>query len=433
MDGPFDAAIVAGLAEALRLDPTLAAEPERLRRALADLAPGDERGGWLLTCGATAGVPALIKQGLSAEAHARLSELTACRADAVAWTVAAWAQVLAGDDGDGPAALPGEADWLDDVESAAASGAASPAEEPGTPTALRVALWPDGTPMLAAVTMQGTFVVDGVDAYRRWRRVATVRAPLSRDVALCLEPMPGRVVWTDHDGVHARSIRRHGGQLLLGDPRMIAVPSAGGQARYPVAALGDPAGDLSVLWTADRLDLTLTEERSWGTSPASARLPRACGAGERLDGLHWCLETERTGWLLCRTDRGRLLAASWDVGLNEAGEWVDLEPPAVPVTAALACVGQVPFAIAATQHGDLLSLNVRRAAAGDAGWHSVDRPVQVSAAPPPRVIAAGARYADRAGPGWLALAGSAGTWAMPVTRSGDILECGSPASVWTGE
>ncbi len=433
MDGPFNMATVTGLAEALRLDPTLAAEPERLRRALDDLAPGDERGGWLLTCGAMAGVPALIKQGLSAEAHARLSELTACRADAVAWTVAAWARVLTGDDGDGPAGLPDEADGLDDVEQAAVSGVMSPAEEPGTPTALRVALWPDGAPMLAVVTMQGIFVVDGVDAYRRWRRVATVRAPLSRDVALCLEPVPGLVVWTDHDGVHARSARRHGGELLLGDPRMIAVPPADGQARYPVAALGDPAGDLSVLWTADRFDLTLTEQRSWVTSPASVRLPRACGAGERLDGLHGCLETERTGWLLCLTDRGRLLAASWDVSLNEAGGWIDLEPPAVPVTAALACVGQVPFAIAATRYGDLLSLNVRRAAAGDAEWHSVDRPVQVSAAPPPRVIAAGARYANPTGPGWLALAGSAGTWAMPVTRSGDVLECGSPANVWTGE
>ena len=432
MDAPFDAATVTGLAEALRLDSTLAAEPERLRRALADLAPGDEQGGWLLTSGAIAGVPALIEQGLIAEAHARLSELSAGRADAVTWTVSAWAQVLSGGTADGPAGLPGETGWLDDQQPAAGESA-SQAEEPGTPTALRVALWPDGTPVLVAVTMRGIFVVDGVNAFGRWRRVATVRAPLSRDVALCLEPTPGRVVWTDHDGVHARSLRRHGGQLLLGESRMIAVPPAGAQARYPVAALSTPDGDLSVLWTADRLELTLTEDRTWGIVPAAGRLPRACGAGERLDSLHWSLETAQTGWLLCRSDRGRLLAAHWDVGLNEPGGWVDLEPPAVPVAATLACVGQAVFAIAATQHGDLLSLEVRGAVDGDAGWHSVDRPVQVTASPPPRVIAAGARYDHSAAPGWLALAGSGGTWAMPVTRSGSLLECGSPANIWTGE
>ncbi len=49
--------MAAGLAQALRLDPTLAAEPDRLRRALADLAPFDERGGWLLALGAAAGGP----------------------------------------------------------------------------------------------------------------------------------------------------------------------------------------------------------------------------------------------------------------------------------------------------------------------------------------------------------------------------------------
>ncbi len=442
MDGPFDKATVAGLAEALRLDPTLAGEPERLRRALADLAPDDERGGWLLALAAAAGVPALLGQGLVAEAHARLCDLAACRADAAAAAVEAWARALdgaaeAGEFAADEVAAGGGENWPEGVlaglDPDAGGAAAGPGEQPGMPTALRVALWPDGGPVLAAVTMQGVFVVDGVQAYGRWRRVADVRAPLSRDAALALETVPGRVAWTDHDGVRVRALRRRGARLVLGEPRVLAVPPDGAQARYPVAVLGQPGGDLSVLWTQDRLHLTLTEDRAWGTRTQPGLVPGACGAGERLNGLHWCLETEQTGWLLCRTDRGRLLAARWDVPLNEAGHWADLEPPAVPVAATLVCVGEVVFAVAATQQGDLLSLDVRGALSGYAGWHSVDRPAQVSAAPPPRVLASGARRDRPALPGWLALAGPGGVWAMPVTRSGDTLECGNPANVWTGE
>lgn len=84
MDGPFELATTAALAEVLRLDPRLAAEWERLRRALADLVPSDERGGWLLALGAAAGVPALVERRHMAEAWARLSDLAACPADAVA-------------------------------------------------------------------------------------------------------------------------------------------------------------------------------------------------------------------------------------------------------------------------------------------------------------------------------------------------------------
>jgi hypothetical protein len=443
MDGPFDKATVAGLAEALRLDPTLAGEPERLRRALADLAPQDERGGWLLALGAAAGVPALLGRDLIAEAHARLCDLAACRADAAAWTVEAWARALgheaaggefAGDEQVGAGAAGGWPEaMLADLDPDAGGAAPGPAEQPGIPTALRIALWPDGEPVLAAVTMQGVFVVGSVQAYGRWRRVADVRAPLSRDVALALETVPGGVLWTDHDGVRVRALRRHGARLVLGEPRVLAAAPDGVQARYPVAALAQPGGDLSVLWTPDRLNLTLTEDRAWGTGTQPGPVPNACGDGERLNGLHWCLETEQTGWLLCTTDRGRLLAARWDVPLNEAGQWIDLEPPAVPVAAALACVGEVVFAVATTPRGDLLSLDIRGALGGYADWHSLDRPAQVSAAPPPRVLAAGARR-DRPGlPGWLALAGPGGVWAVPVTRSGDILVCGNPANVWTGE
>lgn len=433
MDGPFDPATAAGLSEVLRLDPTLAAEPERLRRALADIAPFDERGGWLLTLGAAAGVPALLEQGLFAEARARLSDLTACRADAAAWTVAAWSRALGGEPLDGDALPAGDELAFGELAPAADGAESGPAEEPGLPTALRVALGPDGGPVFAAVTMRGVFVVDGVQAYGRWRRVATVRAPLSRDVALALETAPGRVLWTDHDGVRVRTLRRDGVRLVLGEPRVLAVPQDGEQARYPMTALAHPDGDLSVLWASDRLSLALTEDRAWGTGTQIAPVPGPCTDGERLGGLHWCLETQQTGWLLCRTDRGRLLAARWDVTMNEAGQWHNLEPPAALVAAALASVGEAVFAIAVTPQGDLLSLDVRTAVSGLGEWHSIDRPAQVSAAPPPRVLAAEARHGRPDLPGWLALSGPGGVWAMPVTRSGDILRCGAPANIWTGE
>jgi hypothetical protein len=426
VDGPFDTTTASALAEALRLDPTLAAEPERLRRALADLAPADERGGWLLALGAAAGLPALIGQGEAAQAHARLRDLCACRADAANWTVSAWALALARDL---PAGVWGPAAAADEPD----SEPDGPSEDPGPPTALRVAVGPDGGLVVAAVTARGVFAVDGVQASARgrWRRVAAVRAPLARDVAL--EPRAGLVVWTDHDGVRARALRRDGPRLGLGDPWLLAWPPAGEQARYPVAAFGHPDGGLCVLWTSDRLDLALAEERAWGTGRGAAPIPRACGDGERLAGLDWCLETSRTGWLLCRTDRGRLLAARWDLTVNECGGWFELTPPAAPVAAAVACLHAVPFAIAATAEGQLLSVDVRAAADGWAQWHSVDRPGEVRRQPPARVLAADAPHDRPADPGWLALAGNAGVWAMPVTVDADIIECGTPVPVWTGE
>jgi hypothetical protein len=432
MDGSFEPATVAALAEVLRLDPTLAAEPERLRRALADLVPFDERGGWLLALGAAAEVPALVERGHAVEARARLSDLAACRADAAAWTVMAWSRALDGDAAAGDVQPEGEPGF-DEDDPITAGAEPGPVEVPGLPTALCVALGPDGAPVLAAVTMQGVFAVDGVQAYGRWRRVATVSAPLSRDVTLALQTAPGRVLWTDHDGVHVRTLRGDGARLVLGAPRVLAVPPDGEQARYPMAALAYPDGDLSVLWTSDRLGLTLTEDQAWDTGPRITPVPGPCEGGERLGGLHWCLETEQTGWLLCRTDRERLLAARWDVTMNEAGPWHDLEPPAAPVAAALASADDAVFAVAATAHGDLLSLEVRAAVSGSGEWHSIDRPAQVSAAPPPRVLAAGARHGRPDLPAWLALSGPGGVWAMPVTRSGDILQCGAPAHIWTGE
>ncbi len=429
MDGPYDTTTAGALAQALRLDPTLAAEPERLRRALADLAPADERGGWLLSLGAAAGLPALLERGEAAEAHARLSDLYACRTAAASWAVSAWARALNHDLCDDESDVPATADDEPDSEST------GPSEEPGPPTALHLTVRPDGGPVLAAVTTGGVFVIDGVQAPARgrWRRVATVRAPLSRDVALALEPPPGLVVWTDHDGVRVRALRLGGARPGLGDPRLLAVPPAGGQARYPVAAFGHPDGGLCVLWTSDRTDLALAEERAWGPVQGAAPIPRACDDGEKLTGLDWCRQTSRTGWLLCRTDRGRLLAARWDLTVNECGGWFDLNPPAVPVTAALACLRTASFAIAATAGGQLLSMDVGAAADGWAQWHSVDRPEEIRRQPPARILAADAAYDRPDDPGWLALAGSGGVWAMSVTTAGDVIECGTPVSVWTGE
>ena len=373
-------------------------------------------------------MPELVERGHVIEARARLSDLTACRADAAAWTVAAWSRALDGEPPDGD--LP-ERRRRPVLRIHGWRGVRQ-AEKPGLPTALRVAVGPDGRPVLAAVTMQGVFVVNGVQAQGRWRRVAAVRAPRSRDVALALETAPGRVLWTDHNGVRVRSLRRDGARLVLGEPRVLAAPQGGEQARYPMTALAHPDGDLSVLWTSDRLSMTLTEDRAWGTGTEVAPVPGPCADGERLDGLHWCLDTLQTGWLLCRTDRGRLLAAGWDVTMSEAGQWHDLEPPTALTAAALAAVGEVVFAIAITPHGDLLSLDVRAAVSGRGEWHSIDRPAQVSAAPPPRVLAAEGVTGGRT---WTA------GWRCPAPAASG--PCRSPAAahppgrrpghVWTGE
>lgn len=429
MHGLFDETTAGALAEALRLDQTLAAEPDRLRRALADLAPTDERGGWLLALGAAAGLPALIERGEAAEAHARLSDLFACRTDAATWTVSAWARALNLDLPDGEWGVATVADDEADSEPRV------PSEEPGQPTALRLTIGPDGGPVLAAVTARGVFVIDRVQAPARgrWRRVAAVRSPLSRDVALALERPAGLVIWTDHEGVRVRTLHLGRARPGLGDARLLAVAPVGGQARYPVAAFGHPDGGLCVLWTSDRVDLAMVEERAWGTHEGAVLIPRACDDGEKLAGLDWCRQTGRTGWLLCRTDRGRLLAARWDLTINECGGWFDLNPPAAPVAAAIACLRAAPVAIAATAGGQLLSVDVGAAADGWAPWHSVDRPEEIRRQPPSRVLAADAPCDRPEDPGWLAIAGNGGVWAMPVSMAGDIIECGDPVRVWTGD
>lgn len=429
MDGPFDTTTAAALAEALQLDPTLAAEPDRLRRALADLAPADERGGWLLTLGAAAGLPTLIEQGEAAEAHARLSDLCACRAEAASWAVSAWARALNCDLPDYERDLAAGADEESDSEPRA------PSEEPGPPAALRISVRPDSGPVMAAVTTKGVFLIDGVQApaQGRWRRVATVRAPLSRDVALVLDSPPGLVVWTDHDGVRVRALRLGGSRPGLGDPRLLAVPAAGEQARYPVTAFEHPDGGLGVLWTSDRVDLAQAEERAWGTVHDAVPIPRACAVGEKLAGLDWCRQTSRLGWLLCRTDHGRLRVARFDLTLDECGRWHDLNPPAAPVAAAIACLSGTPFAIATTAEGQLLSVNVRAAADGLEQWHSIDRPGEIRLQPPASVLAADAVHDQPEDAGWLALVCGGALWVMPVTVAGNIIECGAAVDVWTGK
>lgn len=427
------------LREALRLDPTLAAEPGRLRRALADLAPHDERG-WLLALGAALAVPELISQGQAAEALARLTDAAGCRADAADWALSAWALALGGELPHGPASpagttSPGPGGTPEPADPA---GDGTAVEEPGAPSALRVCVWPDGTPGAAVLTMRGVFVLTDirVPARGRWRRAATVRSALSRDVALAVDAHRAEVVWTDHDGLHARSLRRGtAGPLSLGGPRLLAAPPAGDQARYPLAALSSGAETFSVVWSADRRAMTLTEERSWLTAGEAVPLTAAAAAGERLAGLDACAETERTAWLACRTDRGRVLVARWDLTIAEVGRWLPLDPPAAPVATAIACLDGVPVLVAATAAGDLLSLDVRGALDNPAAWHSIDRPQRVRQAAPARIIAAaapGPQPGSARKTGWLALAGQAGVQAAPITRHGDIVECGDPIDVWTG-
>ena len=436
-DGGADTA----LGEALRLDPTLAAEPARLRRALADLAPHDERG-WLLALGAATAVPALIGQGQAAEARAHLTDACGCRPDAARWAVSAWALALGqgtGQDEDLPAGpRDGASPGFGIRPGPQAAADEPPDEEPGPPTALRVGVWPDGTPSAAVVTMRGVFALADLRAQARgqWRRAATVQAPLSRDVSLVLDGHRAEVVWTDHDGVHARSLRRAAaGRLSLGGPRLLAAPPEGEQARYPLAALGYEADTLSVAWTAGRRALVLTEERGLLPAGNPVLLPAATAAGERLAGLDVCTETERTAWLACRTDRGRVLAARWDLSASEVSSWRPLDLPADLLATAVVGLDGIPVLVAVAAGGALLSLDLRAADGGRAAWHSIDRPDRVRAVAPARMIAAGAPVSPPGAPGhtgWLVLAGPAGILAMPVTRHGDIIGCGDPVDVWTG-
>lgn len=439
-EGSRDAAT--GLAQALRLDRSLAEDPARLRRALMDLAPFDERGGWLLTLGAAVDAPSLISQGLAAEAHARLADLCGCRRDAADWAVAAWAAALgrdlpagfASDDTD-----PGvghDAAGTDDADLDDAGQGCQVAEEPGPPTALRIAVWPDGGPALAAVTMRGAFILDGVrvPARGRWRQAATMRTPLSRDVALAIGPVSAQVAWSDHGGVYARSVRKNrSGPPGLGNVRLAARPPDGEQARYPLAVLASGWG-ISVLWTADRRAVRCAEVSEQEIRAGGNPVPLACADGERLTCLDICAETERTAWLACLTDQGRLQVARWDLTLGQWGAWLPLSPPAVPVTAAVACLSGVPVVIVATAAGDLLSTDARTAVEGSQTWHSIDRPAQIREARPVRVLAAG--NAPGAFPGeaaWLALSGGDGVWAVPAAWNGQYVACGEPFFVWTGE
>jgi hypothetical protein len=450
--GP-DAATAADacLAEALRLDPGLATDPARLRRALADLAPFDDRGGWLLSLGAAMGAPDLIARGEAAEVRSRLADVCGCRADAAGWVVATWERALrrttAADPADAlflgeesldeadeeglDATVPGSSGLADAVDEHLV-------EQPGAPTALRLAVWPDGAPALSAITLGGAFVLTDVrqPAQGRWRRVATVRAPLSRDIALAIAGSPGWVAWSDHDGVRTRAFHRAGaaGVASLGGPRVLALAPSGEQARYPLAALAH-GGSLSVLWTANRRDVIVAEVQAWSSQPVCAPVQVACPEGERLASLDTCLETERTAWLLSCTDRGTVAVARWELTFGDIGDWRQLAPPVMPASGVLADIGNAPFGIVVTGDGRLLSVDVRAAANGAQAWHSIDRPAEIQAAAPATVLAVagpGPRAA-RGAPAWLALAGVGGVWVMPLAREGAIVKCGTPIRVWTGD
>lgn len=445
MESPPAGDARAGLIEALRLDVTLAGDPGRLRRALADLAPADERGILLVALGAEVGVPGLLAAGQAAEAHIRLADLCGCRADVARWVVGTWELAAGPGSGAGTGALSaGEPPPEEDLCRGTGEGGepgedeALPEERPGRPTALRVAVWPDGAPAIAVITLDGVFVLgEAPDAARgRWRRAATPRTPLSRDIALALEEEPGQIVWSDHDGVHARALGRGGGPgpVRLGGPRLLVSPPGGDQARYPLAALGTGAGCLEVVWTANRSDLLLARARDWAARAEESELPAACASGERLTCLDVCAETGRTAWLAALGDRSRVLAAKWDLSLPGFGRWLALSPPAVLVTVAIAVLDGVPVIVGATAAGDLLSLDARAAAAGRESWHSVDRPAPIRQAGPARSLAVGAPgpASGPGRPGWLALACGQEVWAVPVTRSGDVIDCGEPIPVWLG-
>jgi hypothetical protein len=419
-----DADAQAGLVEALRLDPSLCWHSGRLQRALADLAPHDERGRRLVVLGADLGVPGLLDLGLAAEAHARLVDRAGCRSDVANWVISAWrsARELSADAEQPAGGLPNSATPV-------------AIERPGQPTCIQLAVWPDGTPSVAIITLDGAFVLADarLPAAGAWRRVASPRTPMSRDIALALGADPGEVAWSDRDGIYARTLRRpgspHPGVVGLGDARCLASPAVGQQPRYPLAALTVCPGSLDVIWTADQRQLTCAQSRAWAPAAPPIRLPPACKVGERLTGLDVAVETIHTAWLTCITDRGRVLLARWDTSAGFHGSWISLDLPARHVVAVtVASLQGDPTVIAATSDGNLLSADARAAGGRDA-WHSIDRPAGVRRLSVVRAISAGSAEND----GWLAIVGDDTVWLQPIERHRGMVQCGPGTPLWLGE
>jgi hypothetical protein len=376
------------LGAALRHDPLLAVEPDRLGRALTDLLPYDEGTVRLLTSAAEAGVPELVRSGRRPEAHDRLTEHLGLRADVADQVVAAWSIACGRPTTPGPAPRPDG-----DV-----------AERPGPPTGAALLRTPSGEPLIAVVSGAGVYTAVGGTDHPRWRTVATPPAPTSRDVALAGD----RIVWTGPAGVEARTLTAAGGGVSLGDERLIA-PATALEPRYPLTAFSTDDGRLDVLWTTDRTTVAHTGLRDW--EPAAPVEVPAWPDG-RLTALAADYAGGRDAWLVARSDTGTVAAARWDLSAG-IGRWTPLSPPVpLSIVTVVADLAGSPAVLGFTADGHAVAGHP----GGLGGWHSVDMPGRVGRPrrAPQAIAAAGGD------PGWLLVADGADVWLAVLGRAGGV-------------
>ncbi|MBO3737809.1 hypothetical protein [Actinoplanes flavus] len=366
-------AATSALGTALRYDPSLAAEPDRLARALEDLLPGDERTVALLVAAARAGVPELLAGGHAEQARDRLTGYAGLRPDIAGQLLAAWS----GDD------------------------TAGSADSPGPPAAVALG---DG-PVLALVTGSGVFT----GTAGAWRRVASPPGATSRDVAVA----GGHVLWTGPGGVFARRLptaadddpSRH--RDTGDEPRVVATA---GQVRYPLAAVCPDGGTVDVFWTPDRVRIEHAALRDWGGASSLAVPPAP--SGERLTALAAAAGSERTVWLAALTEAGTTAYARWDLATGIGG-WTPVAPPARLATLTLAGRWLLAYTVA----GHLLAYDLD----GARQWRSVDHPAGVARfARAPHAIAATRDL--------LLVAGPSGTWTAPLDSHAEVPRLG-PATL----
>jgi hypothetical protein len=217
--------------------------------------------------------------------------------------------------------------------------------------------------------------------------------------------------------------------VRLGQDRWLAETPPDRQARYPLAALTSAPGWVDVLWTTDRTSVSVTQLRPWEAPSSGPPAPPPCEAPERLTRLDLALETERTAWLVCLTDRSRVLLAGWDLSVGSHGHWQTLNPPGDGLASiTVTSLSGTPVIIALTVSGNLLGASVRDALAGRGGWHSIDRPAELRGPSAARIISA----AGTGTAGWLAAAGHDAAWLIPLERDGSVVRCGPAAPVWLG-
>lgn len=296
----------------------------------------------------------------------------------------------------------------------------------GAPVALALGAWPDGNVTLAALSAGGVFLSQSADLADdgAWRRIAEPQAALSRGLALTMTGHRARLAWSDTDGVHVSTLLRSGsaraGEVSVGPPRTVSVPEHL-QPRFPLAAVAGDAETLDLFWSVDQVRLFRTTAH---TADLGARqlleLAPACLPGERLRALTACRTGQKAGWLAGVTDRGRVLAAHWDLVYDLHGPWHVLEVPITGVVSiAVVRVQNRPMAIVAGPRGELLNANLELAVSARSAWHWLE---------PPAGVPTGRITAIRAEPGpngpWLAAATADRIWLTVLRDHVKWLACG---------